>query len=442
MLFGYGASQFLRLASNLILTRLLAREFFGLMALVQVFITGLELFSDVGIGPSIVRSPRGEDRNFINTAWTIQVMRGFGLWLLSCAIAWPVAAYYDDKPELLWLLPIIGSVSAIRGLASTSIFSLQRRLMVGARVRLRLTTQCLSLLVILTWASIRPSIWALVAGNLISSIAFVYGSYRITDEPINRFTWDRSAIAELVGFGRWIFVATAMTFLAQQADRLILGKLLSASLLGVYTIAFTFADIPQQIVERLQGSVLFPAISKHADLPRSELRAKLLAPRWKVLFGLAGILALLAGCGDLLVTTLYDPRYYLGAGMLPILALGLWPRVLSSTLDPALLAIGKSFYRALGSILKFGYLLIFMPLGYRQFGVLGAIVAIAFDDLPYYIAVNYGARCEKLAGWHQDLLSTLALAAALAGVWWGRSLLGIPLPAAELWQALRDAQPL
>lgn len=432
----------LRLASNLILTRLLSRDLFGLMALVQVFVVGLELFSDVGLGPSIVRSPRGEDRDFLNTAWTIQVTRGFALWAISAAIAWPLAAYYDDKPELLWLLPIVSSVSAIRSLASTNIHSLQRNLKVGTRVRLNLATQVLSLLVTLTVASIYPSIWALVAGNLVASLAFTYGSYRLTNEPLNRFAWDRSAIDELVSFGRWIFVSTAMTFLAQQADRLILGKLLSATLLGVYAIAFTFADIPQQVVERLRSSVIFPAISKQIDQPRSQLRAKLLKPRRKVLLGLVGIVTLLAGGGDLLVTALYDPRYYLGAAMLPILALGLWPRVLSATIDPALLAIGKSFYSALGNFLKFGYLLILMPWGYSQFGVLGAIVAIAFDDLPYYLAANYGLWREGLSGWHQDLVATFVLAAALAGFVWGRSLLGIPFPAAELWQALREARGL
>lgn len=68
---GYGGSQAIRLASNLILTRLLFPEAFGLMALIQVVIVGLTLFSDVGIAPSIAQSKRGDDRDFLDTAWTI-----------------------------------------------------------------------------------------------------------------------------------------------------------------------------------------------------------------------------------------------------------------------------------------------------------------------------------------------------------------------------------
>ncbi len=55
LMIGYGGSQALRLASNLILTRILFPEAFGLMALVTVVTVGLSLFSDVGIGGMIRR---------------------------------------------------------------------------------------------------------------------------------------------------------------------------------------------------------------------------------------------------------------------------------------------------------------------------------------------------------------------------------------------------
>jgi O-antigen/teichoic acid export membrane protein len=84
---GYGASQAMRLASNLVLTRLLFPEAFGMMALVSVFIVGLTMFSDVGVGPSILQHRRGDDRDFLNTAWTVQVIRGGILWIMTLALA-------------------------------------------------------------------------------------------------------------------------------------------------------------------------------------------------------------------------------------------------------------------------------------------------------------------------------------------------------------------
>lgn len=99
---GYGTSQLLRFASNLILTRLLFPEAFGLMSLVHIFLQGLEMFSDIGIAPNIIHSDRGDDPSFLNTAWTVQAIRGGGLWLLACAIAWPAARFYSE-PMLVQL---------------------------------------------------------------------------------------------------------------------------------------------------------------------------------------------------------------------------------------------------------------------------------------------------------------------------------------------------
>ena len=84
---GYGGSQGLRFVGNLILTRLLMPELFGLMALVNTFRIGLSLFSDIGIDPSIIRSQRSSDPDFLNTAWTLQMLRGCWIWLGCWLIA-------------------------------------------------------------------------------------------------------------------------------------------------------------------------------------------------------------------------------------------------------------------------------------------------------------------------------------------------------------------
>ncbi|MDX2239769.1 MAG: oligosaccharide flippase family protein, partial [Leptolyngbyaceae cyanobacterium bins.302] len=56
---GHAASQVIRLGSNLLLSRLLFPEAFGLMALVFTFITGLHMLSDFGVQPNIIQSKRG-----------------------------------------------------------------------------------------------------------------------------------------------------------------------------------------------------------------------------------------------------------------------------------------------------------------------------------------------------------------------------------------------
>ena len=113
-LFGYGASQAFRLLSNLVLARLLAPEHFGLIAIVTVFMIALAMFSDVGIGPNIIQSERGEDEDFLNTAWTVQIIRGFLLWFACLVLAWPMSIFYK-QPDLALLIPVSGLVAIISG---------------------------------------------------------------------------------------------------------------------------------------------------------------------------------------------------------------------------------------------------------------------------------------------------------------------------------------
>ncbi len=421
------AGQFMRFVANLILTHLLVPEYFGLMALVHTFISGLAMFSDIGIGPSIIRHKRGDDPDFLNTAWTLQVIRGFGLWLITLLITWPVATFYQE-PKLLLLIPIIGLNVVIAGFESTGTFTLNRHLLQGKLTKFTLIGVGIKNIVTITWAWLNPTVWALIGGNLVSGLVDLVRSHKLVPEISNRFTWDKDAVKELISFGKWIFISTAMTFLAMQSDRLILGKLFSLEMLGVYTVAFTLADLPKMIFGSLSAKVIFPIISKFAELPRETLRAKILPKRWLLLIGMGFCVAVLVFCGDFLILTLYDQRYNDAAWMLPILALGIWPYLLMELSGPTLMAVGKPIYLAWGNCLKFTYMLFVLPLAFSYMGILGVVIAIALNDIPLYIAINYGLWREKLAAITQDIQATLLLLGLIAILLWSRYFLGFGLP--------------
>lgn len=424
---GYGVSQVLRFGSNVILTRLLIPEMFGLMALAQVFLMGLQLFSDVGIQPSIVRHSRGEDPKFYNTGWTIQVIRGFGLWLACLVITYPISNLYDE-PRLLWIIPILGLTTVIKGFNSTALYLLNRRIQTEKFVRLQVSAQVIGIIVMITWAYFERSIWALIVGNWANAFVLMFWSHRITDDPPNRFAWDQEAKQDLFSFGKWIFISTAMTFLASQADRLILGKLFSLEMLGVYSIAFFLSNFPEQILKRLSGSVILPVVSKLRDQPRSQLRQQILEKRKLVLLACAVGLAILVVTGDAIILFLYDDRYEAASWMLPILALGIWPVIFTQIMYPVLIAVGQPIYGAVGKFLKFLYMIIMLPLAFSWGGNLGVILAIAFNDIPAYIPVSYGLWKEKLVCIQQDIQGTLVLVILVASLLYLRYALGWGTP--------------
>lgn len=423
----YGISQIIRFGSNLILTRLLAPELFGLMTLVTIFIVGLHLFSDVGVRPSVIQNKRGDSPEFLNTAWTIQVIRGFVIWGFCLLIAFPLSRFYNE-PQLLWLIPIAGFETVISSFSSTAAYTLNRHMEVRRSTLFALGSQISSVAILIIWAKLSPTIWALVLSSLLNGLIGTIWSYFLIPGTRHRFTWDPEAARDLFNFGQWILLSTAITFLAGQADRLILGKIISFQLLGVYGIANALAEIPRQILLAVGDKVFFPAFTKMLDQPRAIFVAKIMKGRMLLLLASAVGLTFLVTFGDLLITKLFDSRYSQASWMVPLLAVGFWPRVLTLTIDQVFLAMGKPQVPSLGNLAKFVFMLAALPTGFYFLGLSGTILVIALNDVPYYIVVLEGLRREKILTLGQDIQATLVFVGLTTGAIMGRIALGFGNP--------------
>lgn len=417
---GYFAAQLLRLGSNLVLTRLLFPEVFGVMGLVQIFLQGLVMFSDVGTGPAIVQSARGEDPVFLNTAWTIQVVRGFLLFLASCLIAYPVAAFYD-QPILVWLVPATGVTAILGGLESTAMHTVQRRLELGRRTLIELAGQVLTIAVMIVgaWLDRRwygphhmGAVWAIVIGGFAGSVLRTVLSHTSLPGIRNRFLLDREAARALFHFGRWIFVSTLLTFLAAQSDRLIFGKVIPLDLFGVYGIAAMLSMFPTQAVLSLGSGVVFPAYSRVARDPGFEpLFRRVRLPL--LLAGSAVVAGLIAG-GPAIIRILYDARYHQAGWILQFLAAVAWFQILECTIGAALLARGRVRWVAAGSAVKVLGLVGLIPLGFHLGGFPGALAGLCLSEALKWLTAATGAASDGLPTLRRDVLLTIAVAALSA----------------------------
>jgi len=410
----YGSSMVLRVGNSVILTHLLMPEAFGLMILVSTLVVGISLISDIGLGPSVIQNPRGDDPVLLNTAWTLQVLRGLAIFIVSLILAWPMSLVYHE-PRLMALLPALGLNIVISSFNSTNLLSMSRHMGVRRLFLLDITTQVVSLLITAGCAMVYPSVWALVIGAILSTVyRLALSFYRGLIPGIrNSFCWDKESVRSLVHFGKWILLATAFYFFASQADRLIMGKLISFSLLGVYGIAFSVSDIPRQIINAFAQKVGYPFIAKMVHLPIAEFRNVFLRYRFRVLLAGAALIWGTVFAGGFLVTKMYDSRYHAASWMVPVLALGLWHTLMYATTMPALFTLGKSQYAAIGNASYCIAVIAAIPLGFHFFGMFGAVVAVAAGDFPLYVVTVTGASREGVSTWRQDLLTTAIFVALL-----------------------------
>ncbi|WP_420014280.1 oligosaccharide flippase family protein [Sulfitobacter sediminis] len=411
IILGYGASQAIRLASNLILTRLLFPEAFGLMALISVVTVGLTLFSDVGIAPSIAQSKRGDDPDFLNTAWTIQVMRGAALWVVACVLAYPVALFYA-QPDLATYLPIAALSLLIAGFNPTRIETAHRHLLMGRLTVLDLISQVIGIAVMIVLAILMQSVAALVIGGVCGAVAKLALTHFYLPGDANRFRWERPAVKELITFGKWIFLSTVFWFFASQGDKAILGKFLSLKTLGIYNIGFFLASFPLLLGQNVTSRVMIPVYREGAA------PARLARLRYGISGGVIGLLVLMALAGPWLVDLLYDPRYLSAGGIVVLLGVGLIPQVIGMTYDQAALAAGDSrrffIYNAVRSSLQVALLLTGVVLA----GLTGAIVGMSLSMVLAHVVLIWLARAHGVwDGRHDALFAVLGCGAAALALW-------------------------
>jgi O-antigen/teichoic acid export membrane protein len=415
--------QLLRVATNVILARLLAPELFGIMQIVYSLRTGVELISDVGIGQNIIYNENANEPDFYNTAWTLQVIRGIVLWLVFSAAAWPAANFYRT-PILLYIIPIAALTIVFFGFFSTSRFLLQKRMKFGRFTAFETSIAMVSSLALIIFAYFSPTVWALVFGNVVATAVAMIGSHFLLPDVRQRFFISRRYAGQILSFGKWIFASSIVYFLSANFDRLYLAKTIPLQLLGVYGIARTISELLSAAVQRLGGNVVFPFVASHLQLQRSDLRAQLAPIRIKFLL-IAGFgFSIFATSADLAIDILYDQRYHAASWMLPVLVFGAWFAIMSNINESSLLGIGRPNYSVFGNGAKFGAMLIGMIWGVTHYGVLGGVIAVAVSELCRYVPIAVGQARERFSFAGQDLLVTAAVFGFIVFLEWLRWALG------------------
>lgn len=414
---GFGLSNVIRLGSNLILARLLFPDAFGIMALVTLLLVGLTMFSDIGITPSIQSSKRGDDPDFLNTAWTIQIIRSLILFAAACALAWPMAWFYG-QPDLLALIPVTAISLLILAVQPTRVETASRHMVLGRLTMIELASQFLSvaLMLILAWAT--GSVWAMVAGNLAAPAIKVALAWMVLPGISNRPRWEHSAVSELVHYGKWIFLSTVATFLVLQSDKLILGRYLSMEGLGLYNIGYFLAGFPLLLGQALIGRLMIPIYRESPPARSPENFARLRRIRLALSGLLLALMVPLALGGVWLVDALYDARYASSGAVVVMVAVALLPQILTLSYDQVALASGDSRGYFWLSGTRATLLVILMLVAVPRAGVAGAALAFGLTHLLCWPLV--ARLAHRHGAWdpaHDMVMGASALALALGAIW-------------------------
>jgi O-antigen/teichoic acid export membrane protein len=385
------------------------------MLIVNTLMTGIQLFSDVGIGQNIIHSPRALDPRFYNTAWSLQILRSIGIWLIILIAAIPAAHFYG-APILSAILPVSGFSMVLLGCASVSPAILQKKMLFGRMTVFNLATAVISSALFITFAWLTPTVWALVLSGVVGTAVTTVLTYFLVPGLKQRFHIDRPSLSEITSFGKWVYLNSMVYFLSMNFDKLYFAKVVPLQVLGIYGIARALSDLVGITATHLGNSVIFPFIASHADRPRETLRRELVTIRAKFLVLVAFGCSLFIATADLGIKLLYDQRYYEAAWMLPLLTLGAWFSMLATTNESTLLGLGAPSYTAIGNSVRFLLLLVGLPLSLKFNGLHGGIVTLVLVEVFRYVPVYIGQRRQRFSFGAQDMAITLAMF-AMIGLW-------------------------
>jgi len=400
---GYGISQVLRLVAQIVLAHLLlGPSAFGLVALVNVFLSGLEMLSDLGIGMDVVQHSRGDEPRFINTAFLIQAVRGTILFVIAAALAYPFAAFYR-QPAARALIVVAAISILVRGISSSSLWTMLRHLELRKLTMITVGSELVGLTVSLGWVYISPTAWALVMGRVAASVALAIASHKVSKNRVT-LDWDSAAARSIFLFGTGIFLSTATYFFGGEAERLVIGKFISVAELGCFSLAVTLSSAPSRAIQQVVGQVFFPMMSNSLRDDREAAARHYRAARWVFL-----ALSIALGMGFIayshrLVVLLLPPKYLMAGWMLQLLGFRAAQEVFAAPTSSLILACGDSWYSALANTVRLVLMVAGIWIAFNKFGIREGIAVLAFVPAISYLILLPGIARHL----HKVLWSELA----------------------------------
>jgi len=344
-LMGVGGQRILQLAGWAVVTRQIPKADVGLNAVLLVGIGVIESLTLFVGEQSTISSKRTIDRPFLNTVFTVGVLRSLAISLLLVGLAWPLAWYFSDPesashywlPGLFLALAPVGMLDALKSPARAArMKGLDfRRIVVGDFVAVALG---LGLTIVL--ALQLHNVWALILGHLgMTAIKSIISYVAAPHRP--GFCLDRDVLKELFHYSVSALGAPFLLLMILSSPALVLGKVLATKgPLAVYDMAGRIAKLPEDIFQRVLGPVAIPAYAQlQNDLPRLG-RAWLRAVHAFVMLGAPMTVAMI-WCGDAAPAFAFGADYGSINGLFALLSLHGGLAGLTSVIGPLFWAVGR-----------------------------------------------------------------------------------------------------
>jgi O-antigen/teichoic acid export membrane protein len=374
-------SRVIALARTAILARILLPSQFGIYGIATIILAFFELFTETGVNVFLIQEKKKIEK-YVDTAWVVSITRGVIICLLIIVLS-PLVSSFFKSPEVLPLMLIVSFAPLIRGFINPSVVKFQKELEFDKKFWFDSSVFFVESIVAVCLALITKSpvslVWALVVGAI-----FEVGMSFIFVKPLPRLSFKFIQFKQVINRGKWVTFAGIFNYLSNQGDDAVVARILGASHLGLYQMAYKLSTLPVTEVGTVVGKVTFPVYVNILS-ERKRLRKAYL----KILFG---VIALTLPVGmlflffpKLIILIILGEKWLGASAALQILAIYGVVRAISASGAALFFAIKQQHIVTISTFIRFlvlGVTIIPLTISYGIVGAASSALISSLIELP------------------------------------------------------------
>lgn len=385
----------LQLSQLAVLTRFLAPEDFGLMAIITVFIAFSAAFQDMGISNAIIQRQDITHIQLSSLYW-LNIVAGIVLFFVVAALA-PFVAWFYNEPQITQLMLLVALTFPINAVGNQYRVLCQKYFNFKTMESINMLTACLGFIVAVSLAINDFGVITLVLASLVSvtaaSVMFLFVGLRNYHKPT--FTYQHQELRHFYSFGMYQMGEKILNNLQEQFDKLLLGKFVGTAGTGFYNMAWTLIIFPVSRINPIVNKVAFPLYATQQNNPQALNKYYSFNIKFLTLVTFP-ILAYLFWFADEAVVFIYGEGWDETAKLIPVLALIGMGKALGNPGGAILTGLGKvkvefwwNFYWSLVLVVGLTISLYISPTSQTMaYSLLG--LSLTFGNGWHYLIAKYG----------------------------------------------------
>lgn len=373
---------------RLVLARILFPEEFGVVGMATVFTGFVQVFNDIGIGAALIQKKSTDlrDEHFHTAFWT-GVIWSISLYTVISLLVAPLASMFYKEPVLKSLIPIIslGVLSSPINLVNRA--QLTKMMDFKKIAFIDNTSNIISGCLALVLAFMGAGVWSL-AFNSVASIVVAIPLYFRATGWTPKLIWDRQAFKDVFGFGLYTTATNVINYLINNIDYLLIGKLLSAQLLGAYTFAFVLTDTFRGRLMAVVNNVMYPFYGRKQSEPEELKKYYLKVVNYNSLL-IYPIMTFMFTFAEPLILTFFGSKWMDSVEPLRLLSVAVMFHMMVNSNTALIRGMGRPGLEMKLQLVK---AFIFVPtlvIGIYFYGIIGAAWAVMINKAVAVIIAQY-----------------------------------------------------